>query len=176
MPPTRFASGWVAHFVGRLRSGSELRLSTGLSADEVLNRLRQASLRPDFFRVTGPAQSVVGRFKGGRFSLVAAQAIRHTQARYFQGEVQSKGTTTVIHGRFQRRPAIRIAWWTILSIVILTGLFNSVHTGDPKAAIIALFAIAALALLDRHQMGRSAPFEDDVRDFLIRVTTEGPRS
>ena len=43
--------------------------------------------------MTGPPHSVVGRFQARRFSLIAAQAIRRTQARYFFGEVlQADGT------------------------------------------------------------------------------------
>src|SRR5436190_1026154 len=155
MLPSKSLSSWFVRVVGRWRSGSELRLSTPLSANEVLRRMGQASLKPDFFRLTGPAHSVVGRFKGHRFSLIAAQAIKRSQARYFYGEVLSNDTATVIRGRFQRSIALRIAESIIVGLVGLAGLFRSVRTGDPEPAVIALLGIAALVLLYRHRIRRS---------------------
>src|SRR2546423_3593303 len=100
---------WSPLMTSRWRSSSELRLSTNLSPDELLDRLHRASLRPAFFRMTGPAHSVVGRFQARRFSLIAAQAIRHNQARYFFGEVVQADGRTVVQGRLQRRLPVRNA-------------------------------------------------------------------
>ena len=166
--------GWAIRLISRWRSSSELRLSTSLSPDEVLNRMRRASLEPAFFRMTGPPHSVVGRFQARRFSLIAAQAIRHNQARYFFGEVVQADGRTVVQGRFQRRLPLRIAESIILSIVILAGLSTSIRTGDPKPLLIALLVIAAISFLDRYQMLRSAPYEDDVRTFLTATLHETP--
>lgn len=111
-----------------------------------------------------------------RFSLVAARAISHTQACQFYGEVLPTAGGAVVRGRFQQRSALRIARSIILSIVLLAGVLTSIRTGDPKPAVIALLAVAALAFLDRHQMQRGAPFEDEVSDFLARVTEQPSKS
>lgn len=168
--PSFARSGWINRVLGRWRSTPEVRLSTTLDADEVLARMRQASLRPAFFRLTGPAQSVVGRFQGRRFSLVAAQAIRHTQARHFYGEVLSIDAGTLVQGRFKRRRALWIAESVLASIFLLGSVLTSIRAGDPKPAAIVLLAIVGLALITRHQLLRTAPLEDDVRSFLARVT------
>jgi len=165
---------WATRLTSRWRSSSELRLSTNISPDELLDRMHRASLRPAFFRMTGPAHSVVGRFQAPRFSLIAAQAIKHNQARYFFGEVVQADGRTVVQGRFQRRLPLRIAESIILSIVILAGLSTSIRTGDPKPLLIALLVIAAISFLDRYQMLRSAPYEDDVRTFLTATLHETP--
>ena len=166
--------GWAIRLISRWRSSSELRLSTSLSPDEVLNRMRRASLEPAFFRMTGPPHSVVGRFQARRFSLIAAQAIRHNQARYFFGEVVQADGRTVVQGRFQRRLPLRIAESIILSIFILAGLSTLIGTGNPKPLLIGLLVVAAIAFLDRYQILRSAPYEDDVRSFLTTTIQKAP--
>jgi hypothetical protein len=176
MSPFDSAGKWFTRLVDRWRSSTEVRLSTTLSSDEVLNRMRQESLEPRFFRFTGPAQSVVGRFRGRRFSLVAAGAISHNQARQFYGEVLTTQGGAAIRGRFQQRPALRIGRFIIFSIVFLAGVLTSIRMRDPKPAVITLLAIAALGFLDRHQMQRGAPFEDEVTDFLARVSDQPSKS
>src|SRR5256885_15117200 len=102
-------SEWATRLTSRWRSSSELRLSTNLSPDELLDRMHRASLRPAFFRMTGPPHSVVGRFQARRFSLIAVPAIRHNQARSFFGEgVQAVGRT-VGQGRMALRLSALIA-------------------------------------------------------------------
>src|SRR5256714_13410257 len=134
---------WATRLTSRWRSSSELRLSTNLSPDELLDRMHRASLRPAFFRMTGPAHSVVGRFQARRFSLIAAQAIRHNQARYFFGEVVQADGRTVVQGRFQRRVPLRIAGAVIFSVVLLSGLSTSNCTGEPQTLLIAAFILSA---------------------------------
>src|SRR5256886_13837299 len=121
---------WAPRLTSRWRSSSELRLTTNLSPDELLDRMHRASLRPAFFRMTGPAHSVVGRFQARRFSLIAAQAIRHNQARYFFGEVVQADGRTVVQGRVQRRLPVKNAGSIIFSTVILSGLSTPICTGD----------------------------------------------
>jgi hypothetical protein len=176
MSPSRSVVRWLTRLAGRWQSSAEVRLPTALSPDAVLTRMRQASLAPSFFRWTGPSQSVVGRFSGRRFSLVAARGISRTQARQFYGEVLPTARGALVRGRFQQRPALRIGRSIILSVVLLAGVLTSIRTGDPKPAAIALLAIVALAFLDRHQMQRGAPFEDEVSDFLARVTDQPSKS
>src|SRR5256714_11672316 len=129
---------WATRLTSRWRSSSELRLSTNLSPDELLDRMHRASLRPAFFRMTGPAHSVVGRFQARRFSLIAAQAIRHNQARYFFGEVVQADGRTVVQGRVQRRHPGRISVAIIFSVAILAGVSTSIISGGPKTSLVPL--------------------------------------
>lgn len=169
------AGGWVNSLAARWRSSSELRLSIPLSSEEVLKRMRQASLKPAFFRLTGPEHSVVSRFQGHKFSLVAAEAITHTHARHFYGEVLSADGATVVQGRFQQRPALQIGQYIIATVFLLAALFSSVQAHDPRPAVVALLVIACAALLNRYQMLRSAHSEDDVRRFLAAVTQQASK-
>jgi hypothetical protein len=137
--------------------------------------MRQASLKPAFFRLTRPEHSVVGRFQGHKFSLVAAEAITHTHARHFYGEVRSVDGSTVIQGRFQQRPALQIGQYVIAAVFLLAALFSSVQAHDPRRAVVALLVISGAAFLNRYQMRRSAHSEEDVLRFVATVTQQASK-
>lgn len=161
--------------------------TTTLGADEWLSRLTQAGRDEDWAGTPDPdAMDLRIETRGRRFTVRNAvdgwppRALR----RQFDGEVTESPGGSILQGRFRLHTMTRVAltlWFLSMSLIVVIIAAGNVSGSAELPAVASGWAgiaapvvmVGAAAVLVRSSLAQSQRLEEDVRRFLIRLTSNG---